>query len=77
MKRRSVLLTAAVIVIAGVTGLVYSCRSVKVPEGITVVKDFKIEPYMGTWYEIARFDFRFEKDLNNTSAQYKLDKKGM
>ena len=24
----------------------------------------------GKWYEIARFDFRFEKDLDNTTAEY-------
>ena len=76
MKRRNVLLTAAVIVIAGVSGFVYSCKSVKVPEGITVVKDFKIEPYMGTWYEIARFDFKHEKDLSNVTATYSLNENG-
>lgn len=40
------------------------------------VNDFEVEKYMGTWYEIARMDFKFEKDLNNVSAQYNLDDKG-
>lgn len=47
-----------------------------IPKNATPVDNFDIHKYLGTWYEIARFDFRFEKDLNNTSAQYKLDNNG-
>jgi apolipoprotein D and lipocalin family protein len=25
---------------------------------------------LGKWYEIARLDFKYEKDLNNTTAEY-------
>lgn len=35
-----------------------------------VVKDFKANKYLGKWYEIARFDNRFEKGLDNVSATY-------
>ena len=28
--------------------------------------------YLGLWYEIARFDFAFEKGLDNTTAEYGL-----
>jgi apolipoprotein D and lipocalin family protein len=31
---------------------------------------------LGTWYEIARFDYRFEKDLDNAMAQYSLNEDG-
>ena len=31
---------------------------------------------MGKWFEIARFDFRFEKGLNNTTAEYSLNSNG-
>jgi apolipoprotein D and lipocalin family protein len=40
------------------------------------VDGFQKEKYLGKWYEVARFDFRFEKDLNNTSAEYSLRKDG-
>ena len=40
------------------------------------VQNFDANRYLGTWYEIARFDFRFEKNMDNTSAQYSLDKNG-
>lgn len=50
-----------------------SCASI--PKNAQPVADFEVSRYLGTWYEIARFDFRFEKDLNNTMAQYSLDEK--
>ncbi|MEK6494877.1 lipocalin family protein [Myroides odoratimimus] len=53
-----------------------SCNNSDIPEKATAVTNFDVDRYLGTWYEIARFDFRFEKDLNNTSAQYSLDKDG-
>ena len=40
------------------------------PEGVTPVTDFEIDRYLGTWYEIARFDHSFEKELDNVSAEY-------
>lgn len=41
-----------------------------------VVENFDALRYMGTWYEIARFDFRFEKNLDSTTAQYSLNPDG-
>ena len=57
--RRFVL--AAVFVLSGCTGI---------PEGIEPVDDFELEPYLGTWYEIARLDHRFERGLSNVTANY-------
>ena len=37
---------------------------------IEVVSNFSKEKYLGKWYEIARMDFKYEKDLNNTTAEY-------
>ena len=51
-----------------------SCRSI--PKGAVAVKPFNIKKYLGTWYEIARFDFRFERNLNNTTAEYSLNDNG-
>jgi apolipoprotein D and lipocalin family protein len=36
----------------------------------TVVKDFDIKRYLGTWYEIARFDHKFERGLVGVTATY-------
>jgi len=46
----------------------FSCRSI--PKGVEAVKNFDKERYLGKWYEIARIDFKYERDLNNTTAEY-------
>jgi apolipoprotein D and lipocalin family protein len=40
----------------------------------TIVNDFnfELEKYLGTWYEIARFDHRFERGLEKVTATYSL-----
>lgn len=53
-----------------------SCNANVIPEKAKAVENFEVNRYLGTWYEIARFDFYFEKDLNNTTAHYSLDDKG-
>lgn len=49
---------------------------VGIPEGATAVQNFNADRYLGKWYEIARFDFRFEKDLDNTTAEYSRNPDG-
>ena len=34
------------------------------------VERLDIDRYMGLWYEIARFDHRFERGMDNVTAQY-------
>ena len=50
--------------------LLTSCTGI--PEGITAVDGFEVNRYLGTWYEIARLDHRFERGLENISATYTL-----
>lgn len=42
----------------------------------TVVKELDLERYLGTWYEIARFDHKFERGLVGVTANYSLRKDG-
>lgn len=59
------------LVAAGITaGLLVSSCGVSIPKGATAVKPFKENRYLGKWYEIARLDMRFEKNLNNVTATY-------
>ncbi|MCP4949274.1 MAG: lipocalin [Aestuariibacter sp.] len=44
------------------------CTSV--PEGVTPVTGFESDRYLGTWYEIARFDHSFEEGLSRVTATY-------
>ena len=41
-------------------------------EDIPVVPELDLQRYLGTWFEIARFDHRFEKDLDSVTATYSL-----
>ncbi|MEQ1740175.1 MAG: lipocalin family protein [Methyloglobulus sp.] len=43
-----------------------------IPEGIHPVSNFDVNQYIGVWYEIARLDNRFERGLNQISAEYRL-----
>jgi apolipoprotein D and lipocalin family protein len=45
---------------------------VGIPDGVTAIDGFEINRYLGTWYEIARFDHSFEKNLSNVKATYSL-----
>lgn len=50
---------------------------VGLPDGITPVRNFDAERYMGTWYEIARLDHSFERGLTNVTAEYSLRDEGI
>lgn len=62
------------LLLLGSVFLFSACSSI--PEGATAVQSFDKARYLGTWYEIARFDVRFERDLNNTTATYSLNEDG-
>ena len=47
-----------------------------VPDGIEPVEDFELDRYLGTWFEIARLDHRFERGLSNVSAHYSMREDG-
>lgn len=61
------LITAAAFIFYGCLGI---------PEAVTPVKEFKIEKYIGKWYEIARLDHSFERGLECVTAEYSLREDG-
>jgi apolipoprotein D and lipocalin family protein len=62
--------------ILAVIGILSFNACVSIPKGATAVSPFDTEKYLGTWYEIARMDFRFERNLNNTTATYSVNADG-
>lgn len=63
------------IIVLCIMGCIFSsCQTI--PKGAVAVTSFEKEKYLGQWYEIARFDFKFEKDLNNTTANYSVNDDG-
>jgi len=63
-----------IIIIILMTSILNACSTI--PKGATAVTGFDKSRYLGTWYEIARFDLRFERNLNNTTATYTLNPDG-
>ena len=53
----------------GALFLLNSCAA-GLPKGATAVQNFKADKYLGKWYEIARFDYRFEKNMDQVTATY-------
>lgn len=43
-----------------------------VPEGMSPVRNFDLDRYLGKWYEIARLDHAFERGLQRVTAEYAL-----
>lgn len=66
---------APVLLGVGIAFLLYSCGST-IPEKATAVNNFDKAKYLGKWYEIARLDFKYEKGLNNVTAEYSLNDNG-
>lgn len=57
-------------IICFITGmLLFSCSEQKF---LKTVEKVDIEKYAGTWYEIARFENKFEKNLKCVTANYSL-----
>ncbi|MBM6551882.1 lipocalin family protein [Marinomonas ostreistagni] len=46
------------------------------PKGIEPVQNFAVEPYLGTWYEVARLDHSFEEGLSDVTATYSMREDG-
>lgn len=47
-----------------------------IPKGVEVIDNFELNNYLGLWYEIARLDHRFERDLTDVTANYSLREDG-
>lgn len=62
------LLAAALLIL----GAVFASASASDRTDRTPVPSLDLSRYMGTWYEIARYDHRFERDLAVVRAHYRL-----
>jgi len=66
-KKNNLILLGLSLVLLSITGL--SCKD---KTAFTPVTGFDLQRYLGTWYEIARMPFSFEKDLVGVTATYSL-----
>jgi apolipoprotein D and lipocalin family protein len=47
-----------------------------IPSGLEPITGFDLDRYLGQWYEVARLDHSFERDMSNVSAYYSRGDKG-
>ena len=62
--------------LVGALGAITLAGCLSVPEGVTPVTGFDLSRYLGQWYEIARLDHSFERNLSNVTAIYSLNEDG-
>jgi len=55
--------------------LLSGCEDKK-PAKVVPVSNFQLPQYLGTWYEIARLEHRFEKGMEAISATYSMRNDG-
>lgn len=72
-RKRDVFFATYAMVMAAVL-MVVGCSSI--PKGVSPVGDFDLQRYLGTWHEVARFDFAFERNLRNVTAEYSMNEDG-
>lgn len=70
MKKKTLVICGTILGIATIA-LISSCRTI--PKGAVAVSPFHSDQYLGKWHEIARFDYRFERHLNQVTAEYSLN----
>lgn len=61
-----------VIAIIIITNSFVSCKTQKAIIDNSVVKELDVQKYLGTWYEIARYDHSFERGLVGVTATYSM-----
>ena len=74
MKNKRIFLALGIAAFA--LSVFQSCSSVGIPDGVTAVQNFEKDKYLGKWYEIARFDYRFEKNIDHATAFYAVNSDG-
>lgn len=77
MKTKNVIMITGAGLLTGAAGAAaYLLTRPSIPASAEAVKNFDAERYLGKWYEIARFDFKFEKDLSRVTANYSVNPDG-
>jgi apolipoprotein D and lipocalin family protein len=66
MKMVNIVKRLILALVVGIAALFTGCASL--PDGIEPVADFDLDGYLGKWYELARLDHRFERNLEQVTA---------
>lgn len=70
-QEKQVAIAGAVLAGVGIGLLTVGLKScVSIPKRAKAVTPFDLDRYLGKWYEIARMDYRFERNLSKVTATY-------
>jgi Bacterial lipocalin len=72
----SLLLGVGITLALGAGVALYLKNRRTIPKGIKAVRPFDLSKYLGKWYEIARLDFMFEKNIDYATAEYSRNEDG-
>jgi len=61
-----------IILCLGCAAVMFACRSSAKVSTLAVVPRVELDRYIGTWYEVARYPNRFQKNCYSTTATYEL-----
>jgi apolipoprotein D and lipocalin family protein len=56
--------------------ILFLAGCVGIPDNVKPVDGFRLDRYLGKWYEIARLDHSFERGLSRVTAEYSLREDG-
>jgi apolipoprotein D and lipocalin family protein len=74
---KKIIVTGLLVVSVAISGyLVNTHNTAEFNRKLEPVQNFDIDRYLGKWYEMARIDFRFQKDLVSCTALYTLNDNG-
>jgi apolipoprotein D and lipocalin family protein len=76
MKHRMFYTEAIFLLLSFITFGCYTPKELRT-ESIPAVKNFNLNRYLGTWYEVARLRHSFENGLDSVTATYSLQDNGM
>lgn len=68
-------LVLIIVILATIFSVFFAC-STKLTVDNSAVKTLDLHRYLGKWYEVARMDHRFERDMEYCTANYTMEANG-
>ncbi|WP_395092275.1 lipocalin family protein [Vaginella massiliensis] len=75
-NKKKVALGSLLLGVIGTGAYLINSRKEKKKVEFKTVQAFELKKFLGRWYEIARIDFKYEKNLSNCIAKYIINDDG-
>lgn len=74
MKKSNLIISGGILLAAG-TFLAWNMRKT-IPRKAVAINPFEVDKFLGKWYEVARLDYKFDRNIINTSIDFSLKPNG-